>query len=182
MRVRPATEADAERIAEIHVAAWRAAYREQMPAPYLDSLDVAERAAGWRKSLAESHTTLTALAIDDLEIPVGFCVYGLTRDRDTYGTPTGEIIALNVMPSEWRCGYGRALLDASMADADRIGWRTLTLWVLRDNQRARAFYENYGFRPDGAEKSDTHLTGTLLYEVRYRMPVRDVDGLLADES
>ena len=36
-----------------------------------------------------------------------------------------------------------------------MGFERLVLWVLRMNERARAFYEEFGFRADGTEKVDT---------------------------
>jgi ribosomal protein S18 acetylase RimI-like enzyme len=171
MRIRPATLDDAPRIAEIQVEAWRAAYADQMPKAYLDALDVDERSARWRRMLAQSHKTITALGVDEHDRAMAFCMYGLPRDPDARGTRTGEIMALNVMPSAWRRGFGIALLDGAILDARRIGWERLTLWVLKENRRARDFYEKYGFVIDGAEKTDSQLTGTALHEVRYAMAV-----------
>src|SRR5438309_5691153 len=53
LTLREATRADARAIAEIHVAAWRAAYRDLMPQSYLDSLSVEERAPMWEKTIAQ---------------------------------------------------------------------------------------------------------------------------------
>jgi GNAT superfamily N-acetyltransferase len=171
MAVRPATVADAARIAEIHIAAWRVAYEELMPRAYLDSLDVQARAARWRKSLDEVRTQIALVAVDDRNEPMGFCLFGLCRDYDLRTTPTGEVFALNVLPARWSCGYGRSLLDATMIDARRIGWSVLKLWVLSGNGRARSFYEKYGFTADGAEKTDTQLTSQALHQVRYTIAV-----------
>jgi hypothetical protein len=63
------------------------------------------------------------------------------------------------------------LLDAAMSDARRIGWSVLKLWVLSGNDRARRFYENYGFSLDGAEKTDAQLTSQPLHQVRYSIAV-----------
>jgi RimJ/RimL family protein N-acetyltransferase len=46
------------------------------------------------------------------------------------------------------------------------GYQAITLWVLRDNQRARRFYERAGFLPDGATNVLNGLGGII--EVRYR--------------
>jgi ribosomal protein S18 acetylase RimI-like enzyme len=40
------------------------------------------------------------------------------------------------------------------------------LWVLRDNTRARRFYERYGFHADGVEEP-FHVAGAAVPEVRY---------------
>jgi RimJ/RimL family protein N-acetyltransferase len=43
----------------------------------------------------------------------------------------------------------------------------VTLWVLRDNERARRFYERAGWSFDGTEKEDV-VAGATVTEVRYR--------------
>lgn len=43
MKVRMATPEDVRSIAEIHVAAWRAAYRDLMPQAFLDQVSVDKR-------------------------------------------------------------------------------------------------------------------------------------------
>jgi hypothetical protein len=39
---------------------------------------------------------------------------------------------------------------------------------VRENDRARRFYEALGWQADGAVRTDTQLTGTAVHEVRYR--------------
>jgi RimJ/RimL family protein N-acetyltransferase len=46
------------------------------------------------------------------------------------------------------------------------GYLSITLWVLRDNHRARRFYERAGFAPDGATNVLHRLGGVT--ELRYR--------------
>lgn len=43
---------------------------------------------------------------------------------------------------------GTALMQAGMQDLQDLGMREATLWVLRDNLRARRFYEQLGWMPD----------------------------------
>jgi len=49
---------------------------------------------------------------------------------------------------------------------------TATLWVLAVNRRTRAFYERFGWMPDGCEKS-VNLDMT---EIRYRISTRRWSG------
>jgi RimJ/RimL family protein N-acetyltransferase len=58
-----------------------------------------------------------------------------------------------------------------LAHAQRQGWPAITLWTLRGNTRARAFYEKLGFEADGTEKQDTKLVGFVLHEVRYQIRI-----------
>jgi ribosomal protein S18 acetylase RimI-like enzyme len=80
-----------------------------------------------------------------------------------------ELYALYVRPSSWSTGTGRALMERVLARTGAAGYQAITLWVLRDNQRARRFYERAGFAPDGATNVLAGLGGIL--EVRYRRPL-----------
>jgi GNAT superfamily N-acetyltransferase len=77
-----------------------------------------------------------------------------------------ELYALYVRPAWWSTGTGRALMDRVLARSSGAGYRSITLWVLRDNQRARRFYQRAGFAPDGAANVLSRLGGII--EVRYR--------------
>ncbi len=77
-----------------------------------------------------------------------------------------ELYALYVRPAWWSTGTGRTLMQRVLAKSAGAGFPSITLWVLRDNRRARRFYERAGFAPDGA----THVLTRLgdVPELRYR--------------
>ncbi len=77
-----------------------------------------------------------------------------------------ELYALYVRPAWWSTGTGRALMEQVLARTSRAGYLSITLWVLRDNRRARRFYERAGFAPDGATNV-LHRLGDIT-ELRYR--------------
>jgi len=164
--VRVARDADAPGIARVHVRSWQRAYRGIVPDALLDALDEERRTSDWRGRLRQQgHDLLVAELGQEL---VAFC--SLIPSRDADGAPaTGEIMAIYVSPEHSRRGAGRALLEASLAQA-RGRYRVLTLWVLTDNARARRFYEACGFVPDGAHQQ-VALGGARLDEVRYRRDV-----------
>ena len=56
----------------------------------------------------------------------------------------GEVVSLYLLPAYYRKGYGRELLE-SVRDALLEHYEGVYLWVLRENARARAFYEKLGF-------------------------------------
>jgi ribosomal protein S18 acetylase RimI-like enzyme len=91
----------------------------------------------------------------------------LTADGE--GGRVAELYALYVRPAWWSTGTGRALMEKVLARSAAAGYESITLWVLRDNQRARRFYERAGFAPDGATNVLTGLGGVL--EVRYRRAI-----------
>lgn len=170
MKLRAASPGDAASIAEIHVAAWLAAYRGLIPDSYLDQLTVEKRLELWQRRLSQPRPG-GLLVAEDGQALAGFCLYGPTRDEDGKDKAIGEIIALNVRPDRWRGGFGTALCDHALGDAPRHGWTALTLWILKGNERAGRFYEELGFALDGSERIDQHVIGTPIYELRYRKAI-----------
>lgn len=169
IEVRRATEGDVGTIARIQVEAWRSGYRGQLPDAVIEFRSVEDRRQRWQQVLSQpGHDLLVAVRANAV---LGFCSLIPSRDSGA-SAQTGEIAALYVAPEHWRSGAGRQLMLASREAASQRGYRELTLWVLRTNQRARAFYESMGLASDGAEKAE-HTNGHPLHEVRYR---REVEG------
>lgn len=96
---------------------------------------------------------------------VGWAAHGPYRDGEVR-TGDAELYALYVSPELLGTGIGRALLTESVRRCDAAGYRRMFLWVLRENIRARRFYERAGFRPDGTEEP-FDADGVAVPEVRY---------------
>jgi len=168
LSIRNATSADARAIAEIHVAAWRAAYRGLMPEEYLAALSTEQRYERWLKALSRPGPAKLAIAQFGEDI-AGFCSFGPTRDEAP--GDIAEIYSLNVHPDRWRQGAGRLLCEHAFREAAAREHTAMTLWVLKGNDAARRFYERLGYAPDGGEKTDTALIGSPLHDVRYRKAI-----------
>jgi ribosomal protein S18 acetylase RimI-like enzyme len=169
LKLREATRADARAVAEIHVAAWRAAYRDLMPEPYLASLSVEDRAQMWEKTIGRPGPAQLALAELDGEL-AGFCLYGPTRDRAAE-SDVAEIYAVNVHPVHWRQGAGTLLCVHALHEAGAREHTAMMLWVMSGNGRARRFYQRLGFGPDGTARTNTQLIGSPFDELRYRKSI-----------
>lgn len=161
--VRPATIADAPAIGGLHVRAWRTAYRGVMPDEYLDGLQADDRAAMWAGTLERADPDQAILVVEDGADVVGFAAVGPARGLDA----TGELYAINLDPGWWGRGFGSALLAAATEWLRGLDHPEAILWVVRENNRARRFYEHHGWSTDGAEKRDEVL-GVTVTEVRYR--------------
>jgi ribosomal protein S18 acetylase RimI-like enzyme len=168
VRIRDAKATDAGAIAEIHVAAWRAAYRGVMPDDYLAALSVEKRTAMWQTTIAKAGPAKLAVAELDGRL-AGFCLFGPTRDDAP--SDIAEIYAVNVHPEFWRQGAGQSLCEHAVREAAAREHSAVTLWVLKENDRARRFYERLGFAFDGTEKTDTKLIGSALHDMRYRKAI-----------
>jgi GNAT superfamily N-acetyltransferase len=168
--VRNAKLDDCAAIAAIHVRAWQAAYRGQMPDEFLDGLNVGERTEMWRKLSVKPRRVL--LVMEELDGSIsGFCDLIPSRDADAKST-TAEISAIYVNPDKWGQGIGQELMSAAVARACGNGFCELTLWVLDTNHRARTFYQKFGFVPDGSTKADERCGDFVIREVRYRKPLQ----------
>jgi RimJ/RimL family protein N-acetyltransferase len=173
--IRLAKPNDALSIAEVHVAAWRTAYKGIMPDDFLASLDVQQKAQAWECALQEPSPGITLVWEYNQEV-VGFCVYGPSRDSDAPRDTTGELVAINFHPLHWRRGFGTKMCRYVIHEGKKKNWHTLTLWVLKQNTPARCLYEKLGFLPDGTEKVETKIIGAPLHEVRYMTSLERVAG------
>lgn len=174
MSIRRANPSDASGIAEVHVAAWRSAYRGLLPDEVLDRLAVEKVEARWKERLARAWDHMF-IAQEDAPngAPggghiVGFAGCGAVQDEEAEGEAVGEIYVVYVHPEKWRQGYGAALLDEALAALRDDGFAQAILWVLRDNRQAIAFYEAMGFAADGGSKTKRRADGTEMPLVRFR--------------
>jgi GNAT superfamily N-acetyltransferase len=166
LRIREMVLADCDRVAEIRVRGWQSAYRGLMPQSYLDRLSVAEDAERRRGYLAQADAGVVDLVAEDTggEV-VGWACHGPYRDGELR-TSDAELYAIYVHPDHVGHGVGQALLAESVARCAAAGHGRLLLWVLRENGRARRFYERAGFHADGAEEP-FEVNGAIVPEVRY---------------
>ncbi len=152
--VRRATPDDAASLAAVEVTSWRAAYRGLMPDAFLDRLSAEEKTASWRRNLLKhgpSGRKRLRVAIGDDGV-IGFVRVGSMWDAGEVGL----VYLLYVLPDYWGHGVGTALMSAALDDLRDLGMREAVLWVLRDNQRARRFYEGLGWRPDGRTTTEDY--------------------------
>ncbi|MFF5367595.1 GNAT family N-acetyltransferase [Streptomyces sp. NPDC013187] len=163
--------ADCDRVAEIRVGGWRGAYRGLIPQSYLDGLSVEEDAERRRTHLSQSDGSVVNLVAEgtDGEL-VGWACHGPYRGGEVL-TQGAELYAIYVHPDQVGRGVGRALLTESVARCSAAGHGRLLLWVLKENDRARRFYERAGFRVDGAEEL-FEVDGVAVPEVRYARPLQ----------
>jgi len=165
MTIRPALPDDADAIANVHIASWRAAYRGQLPDAYLAALDTERSARGWSQTLADSKSDVV-VAEQDRNI-VGFASLSPSRDADA-DSKVGEITSIYLLSEYWRRHIGTELFEALLQCASKRGYSEITLWVLASNQQARDFYESRGFFVDGAEKHEPRPPDLTFHEIRYR--------------
>ena len=100
-------------------------------------------------------------------VPAGMLAFCPTEDANV-----GDVKGLYLLPPFQGQGFGRALMDWALEKLKALGCREAILWVLDENQPARAFYAHYGFIPDEGRQELT--LGKPVTLVRYRKQIRCV--------
>jgi len=162
MHVRKAAVDDAEAISRIYALSWKAAYKDMVPQAFLDNLKEDNWVTYFSRSLADG--SLGALMICNADTPVGCAAFG--RSRDEKLPDWGEIVSVYLYPDDFGRGYGEVLLKGAVEALQEQGYQKIYLWVLRDNIRARRFYEKHGFVCSGDECT-VEIMGQQLVDLRY---------------
>lgn len=173
IEIRPAKVEDAHEIASVHVAVWREAYFGVMPQAYLESLTPEARAGAWSERLADpDEPTRTLVAVRGDQV-VGFCTVGPSR----LGSPEGygELHTINILVTAQHQGLGRRMMAEAARTLQALGYRALTLSVLRDSPAGRMFYESLGGTLSGRHEDD--FGDFALPAVEYRWS--DLGALIA---
>jgi len=166
--VRDGNSADIDGIARAHVQGWRESYGHFLKPEALAGLSVEERARMWRGVLATPDPRARLLVAETCtgEI-VGFASGGSARKpaSDLLGTEA-EIFAIYLLDRVKRQGIGRRLMAGIFDHLADQGFRSVGLWVLKENLPARRFYEALGGRAGPEQSFD--VLGQMVTEIAYR--------------
>ena len=148
--LRPATAADHAAMAEVFLAAGRAAWGFAG-----DEALAAMRAPAFGRG---------EIVAEDAEGIAGFVALAGC-----------EVDMLYTHPRAWGSGAGRALLAAGEAALRESGCAEATLWTEERNERPRRVYETAGWRTDGQARERV-WNGAPLRELLYRKPLKPPNG------
>ncbi|WP_328779475.1 GNAT family N-acetyltransferase [Streptomyces canus] len=163
--IRPMVLADCDRVAEIRVRGWQSAYRGLIPQSYLGAMSVARDAERHRTRFGQGDGSVVNLVAERYGEVMGWACHGPYRDGEAR-TADAELYAVYVDPRRYGTGIGHALLLEALWNRTAVGHERMYLWVLKDNTRARRFYERAGFEADGTEEP-FEADGVPVPEVRY---------------
>jgi ribosomal protein S18 acetylase RimI-like enzyme len=186
-QIRIATPDDAPALAAMHVASWHETYTGLLPDKMLSGLSVESRAAAWATIMqdpgtepATERSTAVYLAEHQGAI-IGFGSCGAQRTESLKAKGyDGEVSAIYVLREFQKRKIGTRLLRAMSSELIRRGFNAAALWVLRENLRARRFYEHVGSKVI-AEREDIR-DGGVLVELSYGwLDLKELDRLLSHE-
>jgi len=127
-------------------------------------VDLEQKAEYYKQRISETSGDEYCCVVLD-EKMVGKLGHSQCRDEDK--SDAGEIQAIYLFPEYWDKGYGRQMMEQTLVKLKDMGFREVVIWVLKENIRARLFYEKFGFKFDGATKEIN--IGKPLVEVRYSL-------------
>lgn len=162
--IRKAVAADAPEITNVHLSAWREAYRDLLPQSYLDQLPLAfrNRMAWWSQTLAEPGQ-ISAFVAESASGIVGFSFFGPARESgmENYG----ELGAIYLFEKFKGQGVGAMLLKVGMQEFLDRKLSKAYCWVLENNPTI-GFYEKSGAVFKGLEKG-AEIGGQKVKELVY---------------
>ena len=161
----------------LHALGWRTAYRDSIPADYLDREITEDR---WIPVFRQNYQegVYHGLLLYDTDQPLCCATYGPAQVDQSAGDTIcnfsspdlagwSELVSLYTRPGCWGQGYGAIILSEILTRLNEAGYPGCFLYVLQENDRARRFYEKHGFVWDG-KRLDVPLTqDDVLTDLRY---------------
>lgn len=167
LNIRKASIDDAEKIAYVRSASWRAAYAGIVPDEYLKNISLDTRADKFRADIAGNPDMNFFVAELDRNV-IGILILSKCRDKDV--SNAGEIDGIYLLPEYIGKGYGTDMIRFSVSFLANAGFDSIYLWVLEENNQARKFYQKCGFSADGSKKKMN--IGKHLNVIRMRTKIK----------
>jgi ribosomal protein S18 acetylase RimI-like enzyme len=153
----------------VQVPSWHHAYGGIVPDTYLKTMLTSEwqqrRIDHWTRTMI-SGEIFGVVAENESGSIIGFAMGGNSRDPGLKDFD-GELYAIYLLPESQGQGLGRKLFQEFARELYTRGYHGMLIWALRDNTRARAFYERQGGQPTGKKLV---TLGEPLWEVGYGWP------------
>ncbi|MGH3757327.1 N-acetyltransferase family protein [Actinophytocola sp.] len=166
--VREATAADAASIGEVHAEAFRVAHRDLFEADWLRTLVEQRRTLWSHRMVGRAHARNTVLVAERGSNVVAFVHFGPHSE----GSPDGEIFDCFAHPDVWGRRVAAAVLDKAWELLREARFRRVRLWTMAGANRARHFYESFGFTETGHTRERDFGDGRPVLEVEYARRAR----------
>jgi len=169
VKIRPMEVSDAKAVALIHTESWRSAYEGIVPQDFLAAIDVDKREERWAQGIVDDPSLIRLVAVNEDEKVLGF-VCGL-KNRDDNPDIQAELWAIYVAPDIERSGLGSSLFTSFQDELRKRDMKSMNVWVLEDNLKARNFYETMGGKLSSHQKQ-IEIGRKNLIEVSYEYDLR----------
>ena len=137
---------DLDYFAEQRYKLFDSAWRGILPDSWLDKFSVQSVKENIEEHLKNGHRLYLAL-VD--KTPCGYIMFGKFRDCDD--NDSGEIMSIYFYKEYRGIGLAQKLFDYAQEELF-MSYKTIYIWVLEINKRARAFYEKNGYKDTGKRR------------------------------
>jgi ribosomal protein S18 acetylase RimI-like enzyme len=161
--VREATAADAAAVGEVHAEAFRVAHRDLFEADWLRALVEQRRQLWTHLMVGRAHARNTLLVAERGSDVAAFVYFGPHSD----GSRDGEIFDCFAHPDVWGRHVAGSMLDKAWELLREAGFRRVRLWTMAGANRARHFYESFGFTQTGRTRERDFGDGRPVLEIEY---------------
>jgi len=148
LTIRRAHADDTAAIVAAHQHCWRETYGASLPEAAYAIFTGATPVRRWDELLAARDAADGSeifVVCDPAGVMCGFASCGRTQSHKLLAAGyTGEFFSIYLLSQAQRAGVGRALMRGMAAHLAATGVGDAAVWVLRDNPRARRFYEALG--------------------------------------
>ncbi len=166
--IREALALDAAAIGRVQVVTWQHTYRGIIDPELLSRLSAAQAAAQWLHWFFHHPADqVCQVVVDDRGRVTGYAMGGIARTAKALQKGHAEIQVLYVAPEYQQQGHGREIVRSMARRFDRLGMRSLEIWVLAQNPACR-FYEKLG--GSLTARRQNRLGRQMLPEVCYAWP------------
>lgn len=165
MNIRKAKAEDTAGIAKVHVDSWRTTYKNIVPDEFLERMSYEERENMWKRALSIAGSKQCIYVVENNQDKiVGFASGGKERSGN-YPEFDGELYAIYLLAEVQGKGLGRRLFHCVVDGLKEKDFSSMLVWVLADNDPARAFYESFG--PELIDSEMIEIGGEQFEEVAY---------------
>jgi len=143
--LRKAKIEDADQIVRIKINNWQENYRGLIDQEYLDKMDVFQEIEA-RKEFILNQTNNEELLVyeDGINEILGFVAYKRSCEQNEYDS---ELQAIYVDEKAKGKGVGKQMIQFVLKSLREDGKHRMILWCLKDNIKAKTFYEKNGGIP-----------------------------------
>jgi len=145
--VREANILDAEKIASIYVTSWRESFSGLVEQEYLDNMTINSRTEVWKGILKKEFCT-TLVVEDQNSNVIGFISGGKFRSKKSCDS---EIYAIYLLKDYQHLGIGKKLRNALCRLLIRRGFKSLCVWIFKENINNRSFFTKGSMKIDESE-------------------------------
>ena len=146
---------DEEALAYIQTESWKAAFQNILSKNDLEFYTNFEKSKEKYDQIVAEFKTRGFLQMVKGK-PHGMAFWGAARDEEY--SHCAELICIHSLQENWAKGYGSSLMNKVMEEVKNAGYQEIILWVFEKNNRARSFYEKFGFSVKGNKKEFCNAT------------------------